>query len=170
MPGRELTALPYQEGEFDAVYSVQVLEYASDLEKGLREINRVLRHGGRFVNASTNWSSCVWYSDNPDRMRRVLDGWSAHETYHDLPAILAGELRKAGLQFIRHRAIPLVNTSYGDKRISYWLARLIAGYVRNRVVLSNEKAAAWIAEFTSLEERGDYFFSLTPMLTEAIRV
>ena len=35
--------LPHQDGEFDAVYSVQVLEYVGDLGKAFREIHRVLR-------------------------------------------------------------------------------------------------------------------------------
>lgn len=86
----DLLELPHQDGEFDAVYSVQVVEYAGDLMKAFRQIHRVLRDGGRFVNISTNWSSCVWYSENKERMRRVLDGWSAHETHRDLPTILAG--------------------------------------------------------------------------------
>jgi arsenite methyltransferase len=41
-----LLELPHQDGEFDAVYSVQVLEYAGDLGKAFREIHRVLRDGG----------------------------------------------------------------------------------------------------------------------------
>ena len=162
--------LPYQGNEFDAVYSVQVLEYAGDLGKSFREIHRVLRDGGSFVNISTNWSSCVWYSQNKERMRRVLDGWSAHETYRDLPTIIAGELRKAGLQLLRHRAVPILNTSFSENRISYWLTKLIPGYVVGRGAVSQEEADAWAAEFTELDQRGEYFFSLTSVLTEAIRI
>ena len=162
--------LPHPDGEFDAVYSIQVLEYAGDLGKAFREIHRVLRPGGRFVNVSTNWSSCVWHSEDPDRMRRALDGWMAHETHRNLPTILAGELRRAGLQLLRQRAIPLVNTSYGEQAFSYWIARFIAGYARSRGALSSDETDAWIAEFPSLEQRGEYFFSLTPLLAEAIRV
>jgi arsenite methyltransferase len=165
-----LLELPHQDGEFDAVYSVQVLEYSGNLGEAFREIHRVLRPGGRFVNVSTNWSSCVWYSQDPDRMRRALGGWSAHEIHRDLPTVLAGELRKAGLQLLRQRAIPLVNMTYGDKSFSYWIARFIAGYARSCGALSTEEADAWMAEFVGLEHRGEYFFSLTPMLAEAIRV
>jgi arsenite methyltransferase len=165
-----LLELPYQDGEFDAVYSVQVLEYTGDLGEAFREIHRVLRVGGRFVNVSTNWSSCVWHSEDPDRMRRTLNSWVGHEAHRDLPAVLAGELRKAGLKLLRQRAIPIVNTSYSEKAFSYWIGKFIAGYARSRGVLSNEEAEAWMAEFTSLEQRGEYFFSLTPMLAEAIRV
>jgi ubiquinone/menaquinone biosynthesis C-methylase UbiE len=162
--------LPHQDGEFDAVYSVQVLEYVGDLGKAFREIHRVLRDGGRFVNISTNWSSCVWYSENKERMRRVLNGWSAHETHRDLPTILAGELRKGGLQLLRQRAVPILNTSFSENRISYWLCKLIPGYVTSRGAVSKEEADGWAAELVELDQRGEYFFSLTPVLTEAIRI
>jgi len=165
-----LLDLPYQDGELNAVYSVQVLEYAGDLRKAFREIHRVLRDGGRFVNLSTNWSSCVWYSENKERMRRVLDGWSAHETHRDLPTILAGELRKAGLQLLHQRAVPITNTSFSENRFSYWITKVIPGYVIGRGAVSKEEADAWAAEFAELDQRGEYFFSLTSVLTEAIRI
>lgn len=165
-----LLELPHQGGEFDAVYSVQVLEYAGDLGKAFREIHRVLRDGGRFVNLSTNWSSCAWHSENRERMRRVLDGWSAHEAHRDLPTILAGELRKAGLQLLRQRAVPMINTSYAENSFSYWITKVIPGYVISRGAVSKEEVDAWAAEFAELDQRGEYFFSLTPVLTEAIRI
>jgi hypothetical protein len=36
--------------------------------------------------------------------------------------------------------------------------------------VSKEEAAAWAAEFAELDQRGEYFFSLTPVLAEAIRI
>src|SRR5712691_6357460 len=150
-----LLELPHQDGEFDAVYSVQVLEYAGDLGKAFRQIHRVLRRGGRFVNVSTNWSSCVWHSESPERMRRVLDGWSAHEAHRDLPTILAGELRNAGLQLLRHRAVPMVNTSYTENSFSYWITKVIPGYVIGRGAVSKEEVDAWVAEFAELDRRGE---------------
>src|SRR6516162_3727985 len=103
-------------------------------------------------------------------MRRVLDGWSAHEIHRDLPTIIAGELRKAGLQLLRQGAVPILNTSFSENRVSYWLTKLIPGYVVGREAVSQEEADAWVAEFADLDQRGEYFFSLTPVLTEAIRI
>ena len=165
-----LLELPHQDGEFDAVYSVQVLEYAGDLGKAFREIHRVLRSGGRFVNLSTNWSSCVWHTENKDRMRRVLDGWAAHEAHRDLPTILSGQLRRAGLQLLRQRAVPIINTSFSENSFSYWITKVIPGYVIGRGAVSKEEADAWAAEFAGLDRRDEYFFSLTPVLAEAIRI
>jgi ubiquinone/menaquinone biosynthesis C-methylase UbiE len=165
-----LLELPHQDGEFDAAYSVQVLEYAGDLGEAFQEIHRVLRSGGRFVNLSTNWSSCVWHTENKERMGRVLDGWAAHEAHRDLPTLLAGELRKAGLQLLRQRAVPIINTSFSENSFSYWTTKVIPGYVIGRGAASKEEADAWAAEFAELDQRGEYFFSLTPVLTEAIRI
>jgi len=36
--------------------------------------------------------------------------------------------------------------------------------------VGKEEADAWAAEFAELDRRGEYFFSLTPVLTEAIRI
>ena len=38
--------LPYEDGSFDAVVSVSVLEHLSDLDKAISEIKRVLRRRG----------------------------------------------------------------------------------------------------------------------------
>jgi len=163
------TDLPQTSAELDAVYGVQVLEYVADLAKALREIQRVLCPGGRFINLATNWSSVVWHSENSELMRRVLDAWSAHAPYPNLPSILAAALRNAGLQPVRQRAVPILNMSYNDNCFSTWLAKMVARYVVDRGVTADE-AKAWLAEFVTLEERGEYFFCCAPVLTEAVRI
>jgi trans-aconitate methyltransferase len=42
-------ALPYADGEFDAVFSNAVLHWVRDQDAMMREVRRVLRPGGRFV-------------------------------------------------------------------------------------------------------------------------
>jgi SAM-dependent methyltransferase len=158
--------LPHASAEFDAVYGVQVLEYMPDVGKALQEILRVLRPKGRLVNLATNWSSAVWHSRHPERMKRVLAEWAAHAPYLDLPAILAAELRKAGLQPLRQRPVPVLNMSYNENTFSYWVARMIARFVAGRGAVTREEADAWLAEFNLLETDAEYFFSSTPVLTE----
>ncbi|TRD22690.1 bifunctional 2-polyprenyl-6-hydroxyphenol methylase/3-demethylubiquinol 3-O-methyltransferase UbiG [Palleronia caenipelagi] len=41
--------LPYESGHFDAVVCVDVLEHVQDLDQVLREVERVLKPGGRFL-------------------------------------------------------------------------------------------------------------------------
>ncbi len=59
--GRDITydvgvgeALPYMDGQFDAVVCVDVLEHVQDLDQVLREVARVLKPGGMFLFDTIN--------------------------------------------------------------------------------------------------------------------
>jgi arsenite methyltransferase len=74
------------------------------------------------------------------------------------------------LQPIRQRAVPIVNMSYSENSFSALVAKLIAPYVVGRGAITREEANDWLAEFADLEQRGEYFYSATPILTEAIKL
>lgn len=162
--------LPSGDAEFDALYGVQVFEYVAKLDDALRGIQRVLRPGGRVVILATNWSSAVWYSDQPARMERVLKAFAAHAPYPDLPAMLPARLRQFGMTAIRQTPVPVLNASYHANSFSYWLARMIRPFVLGRQAVTAEEAEAWFEELEELERRGAYFFSSTPIITEATTV
>jgi glycogen(starch) synthase len=46
--------LPFGDGEFDAVVALDLFPHLPDLTDGVRELQRVLRVGGRFVFDTTN--------------------------------------------------------------------------------------------------------------------
>lgn len=166
----DVVKLPFANHEFDAVYANQVLEYITTLNDAIREIHRVLRPGGRLIIVATNWSSLVWYSNHPERMKRMLATWDEHAPYPDLPASLAVQLRAFGIQPVNQKPLPILNTSYNEHSYSYWAARLIKQFVAGRNSVSEAEAEAWLQEFDELEKQNAYFFSSTPILTAAIRV
>jgi arsenite methyltransferase len=166
----DAVALPYEVGVFDVVYGVQVFEYVTPLDTALREVQRVLRPGGRCAILATDWSTAVWHSRHPDRMQRVLTAWAAHSATTDLPAILGVRLRQAGLEPLRQTPMHILNRSYHGHSVSYWVARLIQAFVVGRQAVSAAAAEAWLQEFDILEQQGAYFFCLTPILTEAVKV
>lgn len=162
--------LPFANFEFDAVYANQVLEYVTTLNDALLEIHRVLRPGGRLIIVATNWSSLVWHSSHPERMNRVLAAWDEHAPYPDLPALLAVQLRKVGIEPVHQKPLPILNMSYNENSYSYWAARLIKRFVVGRNSVTEAEAEAWLQEFDELEKQNAYFFSSTPILTAAVRV
>jgi arsenite methyltransferase len=166
----DIAAPPYGDAQFDAIFAVQVLEYLADLDGALRHVHRMLRPGGRLVVVATDWSSAVWYSENAQRMKRVLAAWAPHTPCPDLPSILAARLRRAGIQPLRQIAIPIVNASYNPASFSYWVTRVIRPFVVSRQTVTDQEAAEWFDEFDKLEESGAYFFCLTSILTEAVKV
>jgi SAM-dependent methyltransferase len=50
----DVQALPFADGAFDCVAALWMLYHVPDLARGLREIARVLRAGGRFVAATSS--------------------------------------------------------------------------------------------------------------------
>lgn len=63
----DLTALPFADGSFDGLTCGYVLEHVPEPEKGLSEMSRVLRKGGRMLLLTTEdsfsgaWTSRIWY-------------------------------------------------------------------------------------------------------------
>lgn len=166
----DLVNLPCEDGSFDVVFASQVLEYVPCLDEALREIHRVLRSGGRLIILATNWSSLVWYSTKPERMRQILSAWDEHATYPDLPAMLQTRLRSVGMQPLRQIPVPIVNMSYNRASFSYWIARMIKRYVTGRNTVPAQTVDEWLREFDDLEKQCSYFFSSTPILTEALKI
>ena len=166
----DAVTLPYEDAVFDVVYGVQVFEYVAQLDTALREVQRVLRPGGRCLILATPWSSLVWDSDQAERMQRVLTAFMAHAPYPDLPAILGVRLRQAGLEPLRQTPLPILNRSYHVNSLSYWTARLMRPFVVGRQAISAAEAEAWFLEFDTLEQHGAYFFCSLPILTEAVKV
>jgi SAM-dependent methyltransferase len=69
----DIETLPFGDGRFDCVLANRVLYHVPDLDRGLGEIARVLRPGGRLI--------AVTYSDDHLRELSDLVGWSPRTTF-----------------------------------------------------------------------------------------
>jgi SAM-dependent methyltransferase len=149
---------------FDAVTSVQVHEYVQDIEGGLRELQRVLRSGGRLLLVATDWDSIVWGSAEPRRMAHVLDAFDEHLAHAHLPVRLAPLLRGAGFRDPRCEVLVQLNPALEPSTYSHGLLELIHRFVPGRRGVTHEEADAWAEEQRELARRGEYFFSLNQYL------
>jgi ubiquinone/menaquinone biosynthesis C-methylase UbiE len=154
------TRLPYQDEEFDAVVSTQVLEYVSDVDTALIEFHRVVRTGGRVALLDTDWDSIVWHSRDRSRMSRILKAWEEHAADPFLPRTLAGKLSRTGFKVEARKIIPLYNHEYDPNTYSNRMIDLIVSFVVGRMGITHEAAEAWARELRSCGKNGEYFFSL----------
>jgi len=65
--------LPFIEGVFDSVFASELLEHLSDDRRGLAEVDRVLKDGGKFVLSTPDgsrieWKLPTWYSHSHKRL------------------------------------------------------------------------------------------------------
>jgi len=162
-------SLPYDDATFDLAYGIQVFEYVEELDKALKELQRVLRPGGRCYILSTDWRTAVWHSQNPERMQQILSVWETHSKTYNLPAILGVKLHNEGLNPIRQTPMTFLNRSFNENTFSYWAAQVIRAFVKSKHNVRANEVDAWFNEFNLLEQQQAYFFCLTSVLTEAIK-
>ncbi|MBT3312114.1 MAG: methyltransferase domain-containing protein [Desulfobacterales bacterium] len=161
--------LPYEDSAFDAIYGVQVLEFVANADDGLKELLRVLKPGGRLVILSTNWNSLVWFSTQPERMKKMLTAFDQHAPYPDFPAELPSKLRKIGMKAVIQKPLSILNMSYNENSYSYWIAKGIKQFVLGRELVDVAEVEDWFEEFEKLEREGAFFFCSTSVITEVLK-
>ena len=125
----DVGSLPFSDAEFDAVFTVQVLEYVADIGTALDELHRVVRVGGRVVVWDTDWSTVSWHSSDPAWMARVLAAWDEHLVDPSLPRTLGSRLRAAGFDDVHAIGHPFVSTEDSPDVMGGAIIPLIRDYV-----------------------------------------
>jgi arsenite methyltransferase len=162
-------ALPMADASMDGIALVQVLEHLADPERALEEAHRALRPGGRLVVVDTDWRSCVWRTDDPDRTDQVVRAWSGRFAHPDLPGRLRGLLRRAGFEEVSVEAVPIINLDTEQDTFSMGMLGALASNAADAADIGPEAAAEWRADVERQAERGEYFFCLTRFLFHAYR-
>jgi SAM-dependent methyltransferase len=163
----DVSKLPYPDGHFDAAVCTQVYEYVADIDGALRELNRVLRPGGRAVIVDSDWGSCVWHSSDAQRMQRVIEAWDRHCSHPHLPRTLKQRLAAAGFDVPGLEAIVMVNDRYDPNTYSHGMIEALCNWAKRH--LDEEQAVAWAHDLRVLGERGEYFFSLNRYLFKVVK-
>lgn len=106
MDGQDLA---FPDGSFDAAYSVFGLIFFPDRQRGLRELRRVLKGGGR--TAIVAWSvpeRMGWPPVVRRALQAVVPGFvPPRRSWHELqdPAVLETEIRRAGFEHVAIEAV-----------------------------------------------------------------
>jgi arsenite methyltransferase len=165
----DVTSLPVDDESFDATLSVQVLEYVPDATAALAEMHRALRPGGRVVIWDVDWATVSWRSNDPARMRRLLDAWDKHLTHPSLPQTLAARLREAGFEGVSAEGHSFTTTELDPETYGGSLTDLIVQYAVEQGGMDEDDAKAWKAEQEELDERGEFFFACLQFCFSAVK-
>lgn len=152
-----VTALPAEDAGFDALVSVQVLEYVPDIGAALREMHRVLRPGGRIVAFATDWAATSIHSGDDALTDRVLRAWDEHLAHPALPRVLAPRLRDAGFEDVSVTAHGFVSTAFAPDDYAGVTVPFIGRFVTGRQGIAAEDAERWVTDLQARAERGDAY-------------
>lgn len=164
----DVNDLPYADASFDVIACIQVIEYLEDPAHALRELRRVCRPNGRIVVFATNWDTMFWNGPDPDQTLRIATAWREHAPFPNLPADIGPFLADAGFRMVSQAPVTIVNNAYHEDAFGYWIARLMANYIKGKDWLPASDVDAWIDRLASAQEEGRFFFSSTPILTVAV--
>lgn len=153
----DATDLQFPDESFDTITCTQVLEYLNDVDKALKEFNRVLRKGGKIALLDTDWDSIVWHSSNPERMKRVLKIWEAHASDPFLPRTLSQRMERSGFQVIAQKIFTIYNPIYKEETYSNRVIDLITTFVIENGGIDQEEALAWVNDLRDSNEKSCFF-------------
>jgi ubiquinone/menaquinone biosynthesis C-methylase UbiE len=156
----EATAVPVEDGAFDAALSVQVQEYVADVDTALAELHRALRPGGRVLVFDVDWATLSVHSDDPELTARVLHAWDEHLAHPSLPRTLATRLRAAGFEDVGMSAHAFATIAFDGESYGAALTPFIADFVAGRQGITGDEAQAWLDEQRRLGERGEFSFAV----------
>lgn len=163
-------ALPLRNGDVDKAVAVQVLEYLSDIPSAIGEAHRVLRVGGRFVAIDTGCKTLDWFSEDPDRMQRVLAAWDHHYCEPRVAALWPDLTRDAGFAAIEVVPFTFCDVTLRPDGIAFMLMHLMSRYASDNGHLPKAETKAWFDEQVTLANQGRFFFSLTYYRMSAIKL
>lgn len=164
----DLYALPFPDGTFDVVYSVQVFEYLEDVEKALAEAARVLKPGGRLLIRDADWSSLIWNGSDEALTQRVLQAWDLHLVEPNIMRGLSHKVKKAGFDTPLVTGFISNDTSFDPTQSSFYIAKFVAPFVEQNGV-SPKDSARWLADLQTLSDEGRYFYAFSGFILTAVK-
>ena len=126
----DVQSLPFDDGDFDCVAALWVLHHVTDLDRGLAEIARCLRPGGRLVAAAFG-------QDNLANLYDWLEAPSLGE---------GGFSRESGEEPLR-RHFGRVERRDADSTVVFPDREALRDYLRSLVVLRGPELAERLPEF-----------------------
>jgi len=158
--------LPFADGEFDVLFSLNLLECVPDKDALVREMGRVLRPGGRVVCAHWDWDTQTLDGTDKALTRRIIetfsdwqqdwmaacDGWMGRRLW---PAF-----QKSGLFTGRIEAYTLTDTVYAPGWTGYEQVQAFSALAR-RGLIGPDDYARFLADVSAQAARGQYFYSIT---------
>lgn len=161
--------LPVPDQSIDKAVSVQVFEYLTDLHKPLAELKRVLKPDGVLVISDIHWDSLVWFSENPNRMKRVERAWDSHFSDRGVPQKLPALLSDYGFTGISLTPVTFVDHVLRPDGLAMTMLHLIKSFVAQNELLEPSEIENWAREQFDLARDGRFFFSLTHFVVRARR-
>ncbi len=174
LPAAELvegdaTKMPFADGAFEGLASIQALEYVADVDGALAEIRRVLKPGGKAALISALWDHWRYHGAEPELNDRMLDAFRAHCPHQMLPMELPRKLLAAGFGGVVRRPLAFLNGTLHENAYALWAAKVVAAFAIGQGI-AKEDAVRWLDQLAEADREGRFGFVSVPVLTTATAI
>lgn len=158
--------VPFADGEFDLVYSRDMLECIPDKDALIREVHRVLRPGGQVVFVHWDWDSQAIDGPDKDLVRRMVHTFGdwQQKWMADVDSWMGRRLwrtfNRSGLFEGKVYPYVVTETEFAPGQRGYGTIEHFSALVR-RGMISQEEFDRFLADIESLADRGEYFYAVT---------
>lgn len=163
----DATALPLENGSFDALRADRLLQHVEDPLQALVEFRRVLRPGARLVIIEPDWKTMAVYpgsaiGGDDDRCVAAIFDWQVAHTQHPL---IGRQLRmlltQAGFVSVSVTPVAYASTSFIEADLTLELSRAATGAAEQWPArLSAADAQAWRVTAQAADAAGHFFASV----------
>lgn len=158
--------LPFGDGEFDLIFSRDMLECIPDKDALVREVGRVLRPAGQIVFAHWDWDSQVIDGSDKDLVRKIVhtfgdwkqnwmtdcDSWMGRRLWR--------VFNRSGLFAGKVYPYVLTSTEFAPGYPGYSNIQDFQALVK-RDMISREEYDRFIGDIESLAAEDEYFYAVT---------
>jgi len=165
----DATQMPFGDGTFDAVASIQTLEYVPKVDAALAEARRVLRRGGKAAFVSVLWDHWRFHGPEAELNNRVHDAWRAHCPHQMLPAEMPRLLGAAGFAGVTQSSLAFYYASLHGNAFPHWASMFTEAFVVGQG-FPKDDARRWRDQLEAAAEAGRFAFVSMPILTTATAI
>lgn len=165
----DATNMAFDDGTFDSLASIQMLEYVTDVDDAIAEARRVLKPGGRAALVSVLWDHWRFHGAEPEINDRMHDIWRLHCPHQMLPIELPRKLKAAGFSGVGQKPVAFMNNTMHENAFALWAARLVVAFAVDNGV-EEKDAKLWLDQLDKADREGRFGFVSVPVLTTATAV